>query len=248
MPIAHTCATCGAELSRVRAGLDTRLGLQVVTCPACSTPCVRRRDPIARVVRRSLLLVDAAGVMLVYGFVTLTLTGLSFAVTGALLEDASHTSLREVLLAMSGLRPDAETVRSFIEDHDGKRDLLLALCVGVLTGLWLRICLPHQPLRWVPWMFHVAALLGCFVLRAMFVAEEALVRGGRVETAQEALQRVVSHDHAMLTEGLPTLLLAAFLGAPVGWLLARGVLNYFQGAPRRRFFKHLKRARKVRVA
>lgn len=46
MPLSHTCASCGAELCRIRALPDPVYGLPIVVCPRCGTACVRRRHPV----------------------------------------------------------------------------------------------------------------------------------------------------------------------------------------------------------
>lgn len=45
MALAHVCTGCGHSLTRVRAVLDAEYNLRIVTCPACSRSCVRRRHP-----------------------------------------------------------------------------------------------------------------------------------------------------------------------------------------------------------
>lgn len=45
MALAHVCTGCGHSLTRVRAVLDAEYNLPIVTCPACSRSCVRRRHP-----------------------------------------------------------------------------------------------------------------------------------------------------------------------------------------------------------
>jgi hypothetical protein len=245
VPIAHACASCGTSLTRVRAGRDPSLGLQVIVCPGCSTPVVRQRDGLGRQLRFVSLVISTSVFLAVYVGATFALCGISVGITFALLEASSSTSVIEVLAALLRISDDQYARERFMES-DGGPYMAAAAMAGAITGFWLSLCLAHQRRRWVPWVLHACALLGLFAIIVCTGIVEAFLRipRGGFGDLRSNLDRDLWR---LLTQGWMILPLVAFGAAPVGWLLARGVRRSMHNAPLRRFAKLRARARKVRL-
>jgi hypothetical protein len=145
VPTHHACHACGHDLSRIRALADPHYALPVVTCPACRTSTVRRRDPGVAGYRRARRVVRAILTIVLQTLVIILVTTAGV----ALISNIAYTAhwehkgnpLTTLLLRSHELRPDAS----------GPMLGVLAgamLLLGLCTGAWIRSALHHLNAGW----------------------------------------------------------------------------------------------------
>lgn len=251
MPIAHTCAHCGLNLSRVRAGLDSHLGLQVVVCPSCTTAVVRNRDRLRQALRGvgrlRAALANVAFRVAGTGALLLVCWGL----TSALLDLHAHSPLKHVFLGALGdstYQPDWE----FFSAESGRTFVVASLLCGVVVGVWLCTAFRHLRLPIVAFAVFLVALLA---LPAAFIVADAAIRvindstplvpmpGGlsrrasAISMSQSLLQTLPRSDFSAGPFVAP---LVAFAGAPVGMLIARAINARLDARAETRRFSRLR--------
>jgi hypothetical protein len=209
VPTHHACHTCGHDLSRLRALADPHYALPVVTCSACRTSTVRRRDPsvagyrCARRVVRALLTI----------FVQSLVVSLAITAAVALISNIAYTAhwehkgnpLTTLLLRAHELRPDASGPMLGV--------LTAAmLLLGLFTGAWSRSALHHLDTGWT--------LLGGAGLPTLLALSPALMFWGWVRLGQPGNTPWGDPAHIQYWPGTMTagVMYAAFIaaGMPLG--------------------------------
>ncbi|MCC6320729.1 MAG: hypothetical protein IT438_04750 [Phycisphaerales bacterium] len=241
MPIAHACASCGHDLTRIPAPLDAHYALPIVVCPLCSAAVVRRADG-ARAVRRGvrrrlhatrrfaesviLLLIFSAGFM-----------GLCWGLQSGL---ESHRL--PFFEAMQGLFTAGPESRAWQWRNDvGIVVFVIWAIMGLASGAYLGSAARHSSrLRVLAlWCVPAAIALAMPVVIMVWFEVVASTRTGGPGPPRFIPRRerwFILHVWQVLTGA--AILLGA--GAPLG-LLLRGVLD---GLANRRF----RRVRKRHIA
>lgn len=158
MPLAHACASCGRDLSRIPAPLDSHYRWPIVVCPTCSAAVVRRSDGHRVLSRRAARIARALRRLLMSGAL-LTAVGTALAASTAVLRgslsDSGHALGRALLMFARLTEPTPAHEAWTLELGPAA---LVAWMVGwTVTGAYLALALHHAP-RWKVALLFAAAV------------------------------------------------------------------------------------------
>ncbi|MFN7020990.1 MAG: hypothetical protein ACK4WH_06645 [Phycisphaerales bacterium] len=239
MPIAHTCFSCGYELSRIAAPLDPVYRLPIVVCPGCQTPTVRRADG-ARAIPREMRLRTHAARKLVESLALLVtfsagLVGMCFALQATL--DDHRVPFSQAILGL--FSPEIDTPSARWRNDVGLIALIAWLVFGMGAGAYLVAASPARR-RWrIVALWAIVAAGTVFLSAAVVASFEA---NGAIRSARTArstrfippeLNWWVKHVHEVFLGAAG----AMILGLPLGFIIRRRL----DGFAARRFRRLRKR-------
>lgn len=210
--------SCGNDLSRIRAPLDPRIGMPVVTCPACGAACVRRHAT-ALASRRRFRRAFAVGVHLFTRVpVALALVGGTIAMCAVMRQTQSQTGMSpwEGLLATLGFG-DPDLIEVW-RGQAGPVVIVATICWGTLVGAIVTGGLVHVRRRWAVWASLIGAVLACFGVWSLVEGVSIAKRAGQAGpiTLYPVMTETMTHFSTTLAYIAPVLV----AGVPLG-LLAR---------------------------
>lgn len=134
--LSHVCPQCGWDLARVRAPLDSALGLRIALCPRCGRGWARRRPDAAaqRLFRALDALSGLALALLITGSLLLWSSGLILGLSRA--SAASPSSLAWLVHVR-----DASTSTGW--DMERLRFLAVFAALSLASGAWIVAAMSH---------------------------------------------------------------------------------------------------------
>lgn len=198
MRIAHTCANCGHDLSRLCALIDPVYALPIVVCPRCREAVVRTSSPVrarARQVQRT------AGSLARLALSVLVTLGLAGAVIGL-------SSLVEEQWA----RAQRGSVAPWTHEAVVMAGAVWAV-VAMIAGFWLGVMLQHWR-RWLVLPAWGLLLLGLIVLVEFFELIERVSLDDEFNPVVRAID--VAKGHAGMARVLGVSLVPVGLGYLAG--------------------------------
>lgn len=199
MRIAHTCARCGFDLSRLRAPVEPIYGLPVVVCPLCREAVVRRLHPVQarwRQARAALVSIVVLGATVVVAAIFAgLLIGLSVGLRVVIVRALSRGEvvwLDEEVILIGGLWCGA----------------------AVLAGAWLGVMLPHWR-WWAILPLWVVALWSAMVVSGAAEMIRIIARGESVDLVSLAWLRWLEQRGAMALMG------ASIVPMTAGYMVGR---------------------------
>lgn len=245
MPLAHTCTSCGLDLSRIAAPLDPIYRLPIVVCPECRAAVVRRSDGhrwLSRDRNRTLLAVrNLLGVPVSW----LLIVGL--VLTPALLTSdlLRHAKLGAWFAAGQLIHiTDRDDRYAMWSDDLGPFLLVCVGAAGAAGCVYAMLVLPHLRRR------VVVPLFVCSVLLALFLPGtiewgvrwiDSAIDGRSVRPFRRQFRRQFREELGALE-----VLTIAAVAAPLGIPLAHRIRRMAERVGHRRQRKLRKRLRKRR--
>lgn len=229
MARSHVCLACGTETASVRAAMDQSLGLLIARCPGCDGALVRRRDPLHRAVRHSLLIGRSLGALIFGGAW----------IVGAIIWTAALSITFSFVLFLDRFgdwRPGVTVMNIWAEP--GHRAALVSLVgAGLASGCVVRVVWGHRhPAFVIPFFFTLVAL--AMTVDELADAFESYYRwtiGGAWNFHGGSRTEWLGRGAALLTT-LP--------GFVVGWIIGGAMRSALDWDYRRRWRRKLQRARK----
>jgi hypothetical protein len=233
--VSHICTSCGLDLARLRAAVEPHYGLPLVVCPECSTPAIRRREPITARWREGSRIARAFGALLARIVAGIVLMGGSVGVIFMLEEEARQRGRNIVEFPGLLLKGDA----GWIARGDWAWVVIFFIAWASLqagAGVLLIVGLAHWRPGALPWAVWAATLVLCLSLvPATYPVRAAM--GWMIADP-------VAYDGPALGVWLGRVAvgLAAMAGMPLGVILGWGV-RAMDGPVRRLRFRAQRRRR-----
>lgn len=233
MPLAHTCASCGHDLTRTSAPLDPIYHWPVVVCPSCTAAAVRRSDGHRTLSRQTQRVVRSIRNLVVGALVT---TIMSMVLLGA--SSMLHDNLQNHGLTL----PRAVIALTRVSDVDdlspwegqlGPLALAFWALVAIGGGAFVAAAFPHTA-RWRVVALLVAPIALVLSLIAAAEITDAIISQsafGSTFTFKGLIRRAVPQS----AQDLLIVLLGAFILMPAGFPLARLVRSARRAGQARRF-------------
>lgn len=239
MALAHTCPTCGCELSRLAAPLDPVYRLPIVVCPGCREPSVRRSDG-ARAVPREASRVLQAAWRLVRRLAVLGVFSAGFVAAGIMLQTSLDMYRLPLFEAIEGLLVGQTEGRiGSWRGEFGTIALVIWLVIGAGAGAYLVAASGGRSRRRVVVLWFAVTLLAALLPAAAVLSLE-IGRSGYVPSARTQVRMIpmelewwARHAYQVVI-AMPA---AMVLGLPPGLIVRRRRA----GASSRRFRRLRKR-------
>lgn len=246
MPLAHSCASCGCDLSRVAAPLDPVYGLPVVVCPRCGEACARNSQA-GRVLPRRWSQAARGGAKILTAVLMLALmSGMAAGACAAaseLMLEAETTPWR-VLLGAARISQDDEGYQAF-KENGGLLALGVLASLGLVAGVYLMVAMPRVK-RWKVWaVFFCCAVLWLGAVAGGAMLDSAMRTGWRHPLSQDlSVHRFdLDADDWRGFSGFLASLTVVGLGALMGRPLGRATARSRVGLGVLRWKRKLRRAR-----
>jgi len=226
--IAHSCASCGLDLSRTPAPIDPHYALPIVICPGCRTAVIRREHPTmawSRWLRRA-----------------------AFSLLSLFIRAGGTLAIATVVIAMSeALWPD---LRRGLVDSSRPREVLIVMMItwllaSCISGFWTGLLFTH-------WSVRRLALAWLAFLFLLPIAYTALVFFDRISSVPyhsafftgSFFRTALDYSRRSLTGSFP-LIFAAWALSLITMSLGRAASSRWQTQRRRRAWRRLRAHRKA---
>ncbi|MBX3406099.1 MAG: zinc ribbon domain-containing protein [Phycisphaeraceae bacterium] len=221
MRIAHTCANCGHDLSRLCALIDPVYGLPIVVCPRCREAVVRTSIPVRTRARQARRLVVSLAML---AFSVLLTTGFAGAVIG----------LSSVVFEQ-WVRAQRNSAAPWT--HEG---FVVAAAVwaglALTAGVWTGAMLAHW--RW--WLVlpaWVAMLFGLIFFVEVQQVVEFIAQGEEIDVLALATGVVQGHS------GTSRVLIASLVPFGLGYAVGLPIGAFTRRSAARRMWRRRRRIR-----
>lgn len=241
MPIAHTCPSCGLNLTRIPAPLDPIYRLPIVVCPGCREAIVRHADghrAVPRAVSRTRLAIVTMIANALWTLIAaIACAGISIGMAGGLRE--SGLRVWPFLGMLVGVVPRDDRFAGWMDEH-GTLNLLTWAGVNVLIGAFLAGALPHLRRRLFVPLFTALVILLMFIPDTIGLIES--VADGQVEQLRTDTLAIRFNEAINGLRLLPAAALPALAGIPIARRLTRSA-QIARARARRRLRNRVRRRR-----